>query len=295
MASKIAPSPLMTGKKENAKPALSKALDQSREEQLNVFKKLFLTQVTSQNPLVGEPLSTNELTQNIMTFHSAAQQSRMNELLEQINANHIKSQAVAAKSYLNKEVEYQGREFTFEGDSEAISFLMPDNITQAKLVIVDENGAGVTAFPIAGEAGAKTFIWDGSVNGRSDFKVPSGQYQVAVLAKNKDDQIIDIPVTLKGTVRQVGYHDEANEFALLVKNTPVEMSNISSVRKPPASELISISQGVQEQIKRYDELSGYLKDKLEKRPEVNNLVAQAVNAEEIISQTSEMIPLPTVS
>lgn len=290
-ASSLAPSPLPTGKKEKA--ALSKVLDKSREDQLKVFEKMFLAQVQHQDPL--NPMSTNDLTQNIMTFHSAAQQSRMNELLEQINENHIKSQAVAAKSYLNKEVEYQGREFTYEGGSETISFIMPDNIQEAQLAIVDANGAGVTAFPISTDAGAKTFSWDGSVNGRSDLKVPAGQYQVAVLAKNKEDKAIDVPVTFKGVVREIGYHDAASEFALLVKNTPIEMSNISSVRKAPASELISISQGVQEQIKRYDELSGYLKDKLESKPSINNLTTRIVNDEEVTSETSEMIPLPTVS
>jgi len=285
MASSLAQSPLAMGKKDKGKAALSKVLDKSREDQLKVFEKMFLTQVQHQDPL--NPMSTNELTQNIMTFHSAAQQSRMNELLEQINANHIKSQAVAAKSYLNKEVEYQGREFTFEGGDESISFLMPDNIQEAQIAIVDANGAGVTTFPVSVDAGAKTFSWDGSINGRSDFKVPAGQYQVAVVAKNKEAQAIDIPVTLRGTVRKIGYHDESNEFALLVKNTPVEMSNVSSVRKLPASELISISQGVEEQIKRYDELTGYLKNKLEKRSEGDDQIVQTVNAEETLSQTQE--------
>lgn len=262
------------------KAALSQVLDKSREDQLKVFEKMFLTQIKHQDPL--NPMSTNDLTQNIMTFHSAAQQSRMNELLEQINANHIKSQAVAAKSYLNKEVEYEGREFTHdEGSETTMSFTLPDNVKEAQLVIVDAKGAGVTSFPLSVDVGSKTFSWDGSVNGRSDFKVPSGQYQVAVIAKNKEDKTVDIPVTFKGVVREIGYHDAAGEFALLVKNTPVEMSSISKVRKSFPSELSGISQDMREQIKRYDELSEYLKEKLEKKPEVNDLMGQVVNIKEV--------------
>lgn len=252
------------------KSALSATLSKNVEEQMDIFQKLFLTQVENQSIL--NPMSTNDLTQNILSFNSAAQQARMNDLLEKINANHIKEQASAAKNYLNKEVEYQGREFTFEGGNEEISFLMPDNIKEAKLAIVDDKGQGVAVFPISTEAGGKTFSWNGSVDDRPDFKVPTGQYQVAVLATNKDGATIDVPVTLKGTVRKIGYYDEANEFALLVKNTPVEMSDISSVRKTPSSELLTISEGIQKQNKLYDELAGYLKK--EKAPEVETLTTQ---------------------
>ncbi|WP_032112593.1 flagellar hook assembly protein FlgD [Candidatus Paracaedibacter symbiosus] len=288
------PPPGGAGKKVKEKSGMSKILDQTREEQMKVFEKIFLAQVQHpQDPL--NPPSNESLTQNIMMFHSSAQQSRMNELLEQINTNHIKAQGIAAKSYLNKEVEYQGNEFSYEGGEENIAFLMPDNIKEAKLAIVDPTGAGVTSIPISVEPGAKIFKWDGSIHGRPEIKVPQGQYKAAVIAHTKDDNKVEVPLTFKGVVRKVGYHDASSEFALLVRNTPIEMSDVATVSKPASPELISMTEGVQEQIKRYNELSGYLKNRLDQKVEANQLKESVEKAKQVLEQVEEMIPLPTVS
>lgn len=250
MAAKTAVNP----KKHDPKSGISKMLEKNHAEQINSFEKIFLAQMTHQDPL--NPMDNNEFASSIMMFHSTAQQSKMNEHLEQINLNHMKAQTAAAKSYLNKEVEYQGDEFTFEGDEEKFNFTMPDNVDQAQLAIIDAAGKGVTAFPLATEVGLKNFTWNGSLQDRPDIKMPSGQYHAKVIAQTKEGQAIEVPITFSGVVRKIGFHEEASEFALLVKNTPIEISDMTTVSKPASSALTSISQ-------KYDALAAYLKEKLD--------------------------------
>lgn len=252
------------------KPGLSQILDKNHAEQLKAFQQLLITKM--KHP--GDPLnpkSDGDFTQTLIMFNSVAQQSKMNENLEQINLNHMKDRAILAENYLNREIEYRGNEFTFEGKDESLTFSIPDNIAQAQLAIADAAGAGVTVFPLAADAGVKNFIWNGSINGHPDRQVPAGQYQAKVIAETKDGQMLEVPITLKGTVRQIGFHEESNEFALLVNNTPIRLSDVRVVSKPPSAQLTRLNDGIQEQIKKYDELSEYLKDKLNSTLPVNEI------------------------
>lgn len=253
------------------KPGLSQILDKSHSDQLKAFQQLLITKM--KHP--GDPLNPKndgDFTQTLIMFNGVAQQSKMNENLEQMNLNHSKDRAIMAEGYLNREVEYRGNEFTFEGNDETLTFSMPDNIAQAQLAITDAAGAGVTVFPLAAEAGVKNFVWNGSINGVLDKKVPAGQYQAKVIAQTQDGQVLEMPMTLKGTVRKIGFHEESNDFALLVKNTPVKLSDISVVSKPPSPQLMNLNAGMQEQIKKYDELSLYLKDKLNSQTSVTESI-----------------------
>lgn len=238
---------------------------------MKAFQQLLITKM--KHP--GDPLNPKndgDFTQTLIMFNGVAQQSKMNENLEQMNLNHTKDRAIMAEGYLNREVEYRGNEFTFEGNDETLTFSMPDNIAQAQLAITDAAGAGVTVFPLATEAGMKNFVWNGSINGEPNKQVPAGQYQAKVIAQTQDGQMLEMPMTLKGTVRKIGFHEESNDFALLVKNTPVKLSDVSVVSKPPSPQLMNLNAGMQEQIKKYDELSIYLKDKLNGQTSVTESV-----------------------
>jgi flagellar hook assembly protein FlgD len=253
------------------KPGLSQILDKSHSDQLKAFQQLLITKM--KHP--GDPLNPKndgDFTQTLIMFNGVAQQSKMNENLEQMNLNHTKDRAIMAEGYLNREVEYRGNEFTFEGNDETLTFSMPDNIAQAQLAITDAAGAGVTVFPLAAEAGVKNFIWNGSINGEPNKQVSAGQYQAKVIAQTQDGQVLEMPMTLKGTVRKIGFHEESKDFALLVKNTPVKLSDVSVVSKPPSPQLMNLNAGMQEQIKKYDELSLYLKDKLNDQTSVTESI-----------------------
>lgn len=255
--------PLKTGKPivqdvPKERSALTKMLEKSRDEQYNVFMKMFLAQVKNQNP--DNPMSTHEMTQSVMSFFSAAEQAQTNKLLKNSNDMKVKEQMAAAKSYLNKEIVYEGDVMKFEGDPEDIQLMMPTDVKEAELVILDANLMRVKTIPLSPETGTQRHTWDGTSDQNPKKKVDPGIYYTKVMGIDKKEQNLDIPTILKGTVRQVSYQEDEGEFLLLVKDDiGVEVDNLISVRKPASQELMDLSKNMQEQIKQYTELTKLLK------------------------------------
>lgn len=253
---------LKAAKKEQ-KAGIAKMLEKTNGEQFKAFEKMFLAQVKCQG--IDNHMDVNQFAQSINMLYSTAQQTKMNEHLENINKNYLKQQSIAAKGYLNKMVEYEGSEFTFDGSPQEFQFTLPDDVQAAQLNIVDAEGKAVTAFPISlepGQKGLRKWSWDGSLFGHPEEQVGQGQYHAAIVATSKEGKPIDVPLTLNGVVRKIGYHQEAGEFALLVKNTAIEFSDIKSSSRMPSSELLMLSQQMHDQMKKYDELRNYLQQNL---------------------------------
>lgn len=254
--------PIATQQKTEAmkdKSALGRMLEKSRDEQYNVFMKMFLAQVKNQNP--DNPMSTHEMTQSVMSFFSAAEQAQTNKLLKQGNEFKVKEQMAAAKTYLNKEIVYEGNVLDFDGNPEEIQLTMPGNVKEAELVILDENLKRVKTFPLDTQAGTKKFTWDG-LNDQNEMAL-KGIYYSKVMAVDPQDGTVDIPTILKGTVKQISYEDESGEFLLLVKDKiGVDVENIINVRKPASPEILDLSKTMQEQIKQYEELTKLLRSQL---------------------------------
>lgn len=239
--------------------ALTRMLEKSRDEQYNVFMKMFLAQVKNQNP--DNPMSTHEMTQSVMSFFSAAEQAQTNKLLKQSNDMRLKEQMASAKSYLNKEIIYEGNVIKFEGNSEDIQLVVPENVQEAELVILDANLQRVKTLPLTIEPGTKTVKWTGDSDLIPDKEVPHGIYYTKVMAIDSKQKVVEIPTILKGTVRQVSYQDDDGDFLLLVQDDiGVEISDLISVRKPASRELLELGQNMKEQIKQYEKLGKLLED-----------------------------------
>jgi flagellar basal-body rod modification protein FlgD len=237
---------------------LTKMLDKSRDEQYNVFMKMFLAQVKNQNP--DNPMSTHEMTQSVMSFFSAAEQAQTNKLLKQGNDMRIKEQMATAKSYLNKDIVYEGKVMRFEGEAEEIQLMMPADIKEAELVILDANQKLVKTIPLNITPGKQITTWDGTSDTHDDIKVAPGIYYTLVRAHDGREKNIEIPTILKGRVRQISYQEEDGEFLLLVKDDiGVEVDDLISVRKPVSEELLGLSKNMQAKISQYEKLTDILK------------------------------------
>ncbi|WP_010298876.1 flagellar hook assembly protein FlgD [Candidatus Odyssella thessalonicensis] len=240
--------------------ALTRMLEKNRDEQYNVFMKMFLAQVKNQNP--DDPMSTHEMTQTVMSFFSAAEQAQTNKLLKQSNDMRLKEQMAAAKSYLNKEILYESKVIKFEGNAEEIQLIMPPGVKEAELQIYDADSTLIKTVPLATQPGSKTITWSGNSDINPDGIVPTGLYRTTVKAIDDKGEKIEIATALKGTVRQITY-DEDGEFLLLVKDDlGVEFEDVLRVRKPASQELLGLSQTMRDQIKHYEELNQLLKSQL---------------------------------
>lgn len=264
----------------NGKSAFSQILDKQRDEQMDIFLRMFLTQVQHQDPM--KPMDPNEMSRSLMSFHSVAQQSKMNDNLEKMIASQERQEAMAAKSYLNKEIQYHGDEFTFDGVGSEISLTWPQNAEGAKLIILDAGNNPITHIDVTAESALKPIRWDGSDIRNPEFKFPAGQYHAKFFAQDKEGNQFTVPLIQKGVVNQIGYNTEGDEYALLVGGTPVSISDVASIRKLPSSELVTLT-------KRNDEVFNIVNERLPQKVIEN--VQQAIEPEEV----SEMLALPTVS
>lgn len=239
--------------------ALTQMLEKSRDEQYNVFMKMFLAQVKNQNP--DNPMSTHEMTQSVMSFFTAAEHAQTNKLLKQGNDMRMKEQMAAAKAYLNKDVMYEGDLVKFEGGAEEIQLMMPPEVKVAELVILDANQKKVKTIPLSLVPGRQTKLWDGTSDTDPTTKVPPGFYYTQVVAKDLREKNMEIPTILKGTVRQISYQEEDGEFLLLVNDSiGVEVDNLLNVRKPASPELLNLSKSMQDQARQYEELVRILRE-----------------------------------
>lgn len=240
--------------------ALTRMLEKNRDEQYNVFMKMFLAQVKNQNP--DDPMSTHEMTQTVMSFFSAAEQAQTNKLLKQSNDMRLKEQMAAAKSYLNKEILYESKVIKFEGNAEEIQLIMPPGVKEAELQIHDTDSSLIKTVPLTTQPGSKTITWSGNSDTNPDGIVPNGLYRTTVKAIDDKGEKVEIATALKGTVRQITY-DEDGEFLLMVKDdVGVEFEEVLRVRKPASQELLGLSQTMRDQIKHYEELNQLLKSQL---------------------------------
>lgn len=235
------------------KSALGKMMSKDLDEQFNIFMKMFVTQLQNQDPT--EPMDGTQMTNNLLMFFSAAEQAKTNFHLEKLNDTHDTEQLVAAKSYLNKEVTYEGNELTFDGGAQIISADIPKGAKHAEVMIFDPiTSQRIKTFRLPEGSGLQTVTWDGSIDGNGQDKVSPGQYMVKVQAEKDQNTWYDISPRLRGTVTAIDYTDN-KEFIYYVNNTPVQFEDIQQVRK--ANRDVSIQElkdSLQQQISSIDHL-----------------------------------------
>lgn len=256
--------------------SFDRMVDKSPEEQYNIFIKLLVTQV--QNQSIDDPMSTHEMTQSTLSFYQTAEMVQTNKLLKHGNDLKLQEQVSMAKSYLNKDVEYEGDVLTFNGKAEKVRFDMPPNIKQAHLIVCDATGRPFKNYPLTLTPGETVVEWDGSSDAHPDKQVPNGQYIVKIHAVDKEDGVVSIPTILKGKVREINYENDHNEFVLRVNDTAVGLSDILTVSKSSNQELIDLNNKLQEQLAQTKRLTQLLESS-KQIPETDT-VQQIVASEE---------------
>lgn len=261
--------PAVAMEKTKDRSALGRMLEKSRDEQYNVFMKMFLAQVKNQNP--DNPMSTHEMTQSVMSFFSAAEQAQTNKLLKHGNDMKVKEQMSAAKTYLNKEIVYEDDRLVFNGQPEDISLIMPGGVAEAELVVLDQQLNRVKTFPLdPSKVGKQTFSWDGSND--NEIKVGNGIYHTKVLAVDAKKQTIDVPTTYKGRVQQIAYQDDSGEFMLLVNDSVgVALEDVITVSKPASQDIVGLTKTMQDQIRQYEELNTLIKSQIPTEPKSTSI------------------------
>lgn len=249
------------------KSALGKMMSKDLDEQFNVFMKMFITQLQNQDPT--EPMDGTQMTNNLLMFFSAAEQAKTNFHLEKLNHTNETEQLVAAKSYLNKEVTYEGNELTFDGQPQPITADIPKGAQNPEIMIFDpQTNQRLKTLKLENKEGVQTVVWDGTTDANNGEQVPPGQYMIKVQAEKDENTWYDIKPRMKGMVTALDYTDD-REYIYYVNNTPVRFEDISQVRKPNRDLSIhELKESLQQQISSIDNL----KSLVEKRVGEENLL-----------------------
>jgi len=189
------------------------------------FLQLLTTQLKNQNPL--DPLDTNQFTQQLVEFSGVEQQLKTNDFLSslvQANANTTNSNAV---NYIGKTVTASGVRSELVNNQAQWNFSVSDQ-SMVTVNIKDANGNTVYTEQGNMQAGSGTFTWDGKDNdGNSQ---PAGTYSISMQAVTPEGKSINVSTETTGTVTGVDF--TGSEPVLLVGNTRLNLSGVTSVRTP---------------------------------------------------------------
>lgn len=235
------------------KSALGRMMDKNLDQQFDIFMKMFLAQVKCQDPT--KPMSTNEMTENILGFFTAAEHAKGNQLLEQMNTTKSREQLAAAKTYLNKDVVYEAAGVHFTGEPQTFNVDLPSNVDRAEFAIIDQQQRVVKTVSLDPGTQHHKVTWGGEIEGLADLKAPPGYYSLKVLAQDAKERLVDVPVLMQGIVNAVDYN-EGNDFQLVVNDTAVPLEDVVSVRKGANhdGQLLGTVQDIHSQLKGYEEM-----------------------------------------
>lgn len=193
----------------------------------DVFLKMFMTQMTNQNPL--DPMDNTEFTAQLATFSSLEQLTKINTNLEALTRMEASVNTSTALSLVGKEVQFSGNLMPVaENHVGKLNYTLPANSSQTTVTITDQEGNIVRDYELGElEAGFRTLEWDGNDN--QGNRVDPGVYKIAISAFNSRDEVIKIQdYNVSGLV--TGYErGEDGTAYLLMGESALPLEKVMSV------------------------------------------------------------------
>ncbi|MGD8562926.1 MAG: flagellar hook capping FlgD N-terminal domain-containing protein [Desulfarculaceae bacterium] len=195
----------------------------------DAFMKMFMAQVTNQNPL--DPMDNTEFTAQLATFSQLEQLTKIAESMEGMEELKGAMNQSLALGYIGKEVTLGGDLLPVnQGYIGKVSYYL-ENSANVSAVIKDDAGDVVAEVDLGyQEAGSHDFQWDGLDNALE--AVPDGIYQVVLSATDSQGDPVNIAgQTVTGLV--TGYQKGTDgEDYLLMGDAALPLSDVLSVSLP---------------------------------------------------------------
>ena len=191
----------------------------------NEFLKLLVAQLEHQDPLA--PQEGQEFAAQLAQFSSLEQLTNINGTLE---ANQAYDLALSNSSMVNligKTVDGPGNSFELkEGETETLSFSLPEEASDVKVSVYDSTGTIVSNFGIgAYSAGLQEFVWNGK-DGKGS-QLPAGIYSFSITAEDSLGNFIEAKTLAEGIVTDIVF--EGSEAFAIVNEKKVNVNQISKV------------------------------------------------------------------
>jgi flagellar basal-body rod modification protein FlgD len=194
------------------------------------FLKLLTVQLQNQDPT--QPLDTNQLTDQITQFSQVEQQINTNKSLEKLLSKQDTSAINGAVSYIDRFVEFEGKDFNRRADmNPIINYKLPSAAQDVTVSITTESGRVLFSKDMASEGGttanvAHALNWDGK--DKDGNVVAPGKYKVNVVAKNAAGEDVTAQVFVTDLVTEVAV--ENGEITLSTGDIKFTADKVRSVK-----------------------------------------------------------------
>jgi flagellar basal-body rod modification protein FlgD len=196
----------------------------------DAFLKMFLAQVTNQDPL--NPMDNTEFTAQLATFSQLEQLTQIAESMEGIGRMEAAIERNTVLSYIGRDVTIAGNKVPVtNGSTGSISYTM-EKTGDVRVIITNDKGVTVATEELGFlTEGRHTYVWKGT--DMWGEVVDDGTYKVTFAAYDHDTgesiKVSDLMVTARAT----GYEmdEDGNQYVLL-GSAAVDVSKILGVQAP---------------------------------------------------------------
>ena len=184
---------------------------QSLDETYDLFLSVLTAQLENQSPT--DPVDTEEMTSQLISYSQVEQQILSNQYLENLVLSTNNQSAETALAFIGKDVTYSASSQSYSGDDLSWSMDVPANAESMTFEVVDQYGKTVSQTTDTPEPGSDyTFTWDGSTGG-NDTADP-GTYSLNATATLDDGTTTTVSLQATSTATQVVWSSGAPELVL---------------------------------------------------------------------------------
>lgn len=195
----------------------------SLAEDFDNFLTLLTTQLQNQDPL--DPMDSTEFTNQLVHFSNLEQQIAQNEKLEDMLGVVQTSINQAALGYIGLDIEMDGSNFAFEGDTLEFGYTLEQNASQVEINILNDSGNVVRRLTGPVEQGSHRVAWDGLDD--SGNPAAPGNYQLLVGAADKEGAAFTVPTTVPARVTGVETTGDSVLLETASGMVPLEAVNVA--------------------------------------------------------------------
>ena len=208
-----------------AASATTEAASGKLAENFDTFLTLLVAQLQNQDPL--EPTETEQFVQQLVQFSQVEQQIDTNSSLEKMLEFQTVNQAASAINYIGSTVEAIGNQVPLQNGKAEFSYALPEQANGSLLVISNSSGEVVHSAPGNTEIGKHNYVWDGlDSDGNA---LPEGNYSVTITARDADNEVLEVPVSIFGRV--TGVESTSDGALISMGSVYIPLSDILSVRE----------------------------------------------------------------
>ncbi len=193
----------------------------------DAFLKMFMAQMTNQNPL--DPMDNTQFTAQLAQFSSLEQLTQINTNLKSLTSLTDAINQTQALSYLGKDVTVSGNQLTVNsGAAGKTTFSLAQN-AEAKATISDSSGKVVATRSLGYlYAGNQSFTWDGKYD--DGTTAADGAYTISVTASDDNGASVKVG-DLANTGRVTGFKKDSSGVTYLLSGGVVwaKLSDVVSV------------------------------------------------------------------